>query len=239
MSVRADKLLADNSTLSRKQAAAAIRAGRVTADGTVLRSGDQKLVSETVLTLDGEPLTTRAHLYVMMNKPKGVLSVSDAPGRQTAVDLLPADLRRRGIFPAGRLDLNSTGFLLLTDDGVFAHQLLAPKKHVPKTYRVMLDTPVTKQMQQGFAEGVTLADETLCRPAQLEYRAEDPCVAWVTLHEGRYHQIKRMFGIFGAGVNELHRVRIGDLMLDESLKPGECRLLTPQELELLRNKSVQ
>lgn len=233
LSIRADKLLADNSALSRKEASDAIRAGRVTADGTPVSRPEQKLGESCTLTLDGNPVTVRRFFYLMMNKPKGIYSVADAPGHRTAHDLLPAEWRVRELFPAGRLDRDSTGFLLLTDDGAFAHRLLAPRRHVPKTYRVTLDTPVTAEMATGFAAGVTLADGTLCRDARLEADKTDPRVAWVTLREGRYHQIKRMFGVFGAGVNELHRTQIGALPLDEALRPGECRPLTPRELFLL------
>ncbi|MGN0974898.1 MAG: pseudouridine synthase, partial [Gemmiger sp.] len=138
-------------------------------------------------------------------------------------------------FPAGRLDKTSTGFVLLTDDGTFAHDILAPGRHVPKTYLVTLDTPLTDAMRQGFAAGVTLADGTRLAPAEAEPAdPADPALVRVVLHQGVYHQIKRMFGVYGAGVNGLHRTAIGPVALDESLEPGAWRELNEEEVAALR-----
>ncbi|MDD2994212.1 MAG: pseudouridine synthase, partial [Pygmaiobacter sp.] len=153
-------------------------------------------------------------------------------------DFVKQDYPRRTLFPAGRLDKDSTGFVLLTDDGALAHDLLAPRRHVDKTYFVKVDTPVTKAMEQGFIQGVTLADGKRMLPAELLPDAKDPFAATVVLHQGVYHQIKRMFGVFDAGVVALHRVAIGGVVLDAALAPGASRPLTQSELALLQ-KAVQ
>ena len=155
-------------------------------------------------------------------------------GCQTTVaDLAAGAYPRRALFPAGRLDKDSTGLVLLTDDGALAHDLLSPAHHVAKVYEVTLDTPLTAAMQAGFAAGVTLADGTALAPALAEPMGDDPCQVQVTLRQGVYHQIKRMFGVYGAGVNALHRVAIGPLRLDPALAPGQWRDLTTQELATL------
>ena len=140
------------------------------------------------------------------------------------------DFARRQLFPAGRLDKTSTGFVLLTDDGTFAHDILAPKRHVSKTYTVVLDTPLTEQMRTGFAAGVTLADGTALSPAEVTALSADGCTVRVVLKQGVYHQIKRMFGVYGAGVNGLHRDAIGGLALDPALAPGQWRELSAEEV---------
>ena len=137
---------------------------------------------------------------------------------------------RRELFPAGRLDKTSTGFVLLTDDGGFAHDILAPRRHVSKTYTVTLDTPLTEEMRTGFAEGVTLADGTALSPAEVTALTEDGLTVRVVLRQGVYHQIKRMFGVYGAGVNTLHRDAIGGLTLDPALAPGQWRELSDDEV---------
>ena len=140
------------------------------------------------------------------------------------------DFARRQLFPAGRLDKTSTGFVLLTDDGGFAHDILAPKRHVSKTYTVTLDTPLTEEMRTGFAAGVTLADGTALSPAEVTALSPDGLTVRVMLKQGVYHQIKRMFGVYGAGVNGLHRDAIGGLALDENLAPGQWRELSDDEV---------
>ena len=165
---------------------------------------------------------------------KGHVSNVRRVGEATVADLVAADFPRRQLFPAGRLDKTSTGFVLLTDDGAFAHDILAPGRHVSKEYIVTLDTPLTAGMQAGFAAGVTLADGQTMDPAEAEPFGEDPCVVKVILHQGVYHQIKRMFGVYGAGVNALHRTAIGPVALDKALEPGAWRPLTAEEVEALR-----
>ncbi|HJA26494.1 MAG TPA: rRNA pseudouridine synthase [Candidatus Fournierella merdigallinarum] len=227
--MRLDKFVADAAQLTRSVARALISRGRVTVNGQVCKKADLALQTGDAVCADGKSLVCEEYVYIMVNKPAGVVSAS-ADGRdKTVVDLLNGAFPRRQLFPAGRLDKASTGFVLLTDDGAFAHDILAPKRHVPKTYHVVLDTPVTPAMAEAFAAGVTLADGQRMQPARLIPDETDPFAATVVLRQGVYHQIKRMFGVLGAGVNGLHRTAIGGLSLDESLAPGAWRLLTPAE----------
>ena len=172
----------------------------------------------------------------MLNKPEGVVSASRDKKDTTVVDLVAADFPRRELFPAGRLDKTSTGFVLLTDDGALAHDILSPAHHVEKQYVVTLDTPLTEEMRRGFAAGVTLADGETMAPAGVEPLNGNGLTVLVTLRQGVYHQIKRMFGVFGAGVNALHRQSIGGVALDAALAPGQWRELTEEEVEKLRQK---
>ncbi|MEG0853360.1 MAG: 16S rRNA pseudouridine(516) synthase, partial [Angelakisella sp.] len=153
------------------------------------------------------------------------------PRDKTVVDLVPPELWRKGLFPAGRLDKDTTGMVIITDDGDFAHRILAPKSHIAKTYLATLDIPVTAEMEAGFNAGISLKGEKQCMPAQLS--VVDSHTARVVISEGMYHQIKRMFGCYGAKVLELRRISMGKLALDETLPEGSCRELTPEELLLL------
>lgn len=233
--MRLDKLLAARLGVPRSESRRRIAKGQVTVDGRLCRKSDAQVEETAALAVNGRPLEAyRAHVYLMLNKPAGVVSAS-RDGRETTVADLAADAYpRRQLFPAGRLDKTSTGFVLLTDDGAFAHDILAPGRHVPKRYLVELDTPLTDAMRRGFAAGVTLADGEKLQPAGAEPVGENPCLARVTLHQGVYHQIKRMFGVYGAGVNALHREAIGPVALDPALAPGQWRELTGEELDALR-----
>ena len=232
--MRLDKFVADAAQLTRSAARDLIAKGRVTVNGQVCRKADCALKEGDSVCAGGKPLGREEYVYIMLNKPAGVVSAS-ADGRdKTVVDLVGGAFPRRQLFPAGRLDKASTGFVLLTDDGAFAHGILAPKRHVPKTYRVVLDAPVTGGMVKAFAAGVTLADGQRMQPALLLPDEADPFAATVVLRQGVYHQIKRMFGVLDAGVNQLHRTAIGGLALDEGLAPGAWRLITPEEKALLQ-----
>ena len=190
------------------------------------------------MALDGVPLAGayRKFVYIMLNKPEGVVSASRDKKDTTVVDLVAADFPRRELFPAGRLDKTSTGFVLLTDDGALAHDILSPAHHVEKQYVVTLDTPLTDAMRRGFAAGVTLTDGETMAPAGVEPLTDDGLTVQVTLRQGVYHQIKRMFGVFNAGVNALHRESIGGVALDPALAPGQWRELTAEEVERLRTR---
>mgnify|MGYP000343943627 CR=1 FL=1 len=231
--MRLDKYLAERTGMTRSESRKAVTKGRVSIDGAVCRKADTQLDEHTAaVALDGVPLAGayRKFVYIMLNKPEGVVSASRDKKDTTVVDLVAADFPRRELFPAGRLDKTSTGFVLLTDDGTFAHDILAPKRHVSKTYTVVLDTPLTEQMRTGFAAGVTLADGTALSPAEVTALSADGCTVRVVLKQGVYHQIKRMFGVYGAGVNGLHRDAIGGLALDPALAPGQWRELSAEEV---------
>ena len=228
--MRLDKYLAETAQCTRSEAKTLLSKGKVKVNGVLCKKGDAQIKESDEVTVEGKALAYQKFVYLMLNKPEGVVSASTDKRDTTVVDLVGDAYPRRELFPAGRLDKTSTGFVLLTDDGGFAHDILAPKRHVSKTYTVTLDTPLTDEMKQGFAEGVTLADGTALSPAEVEAVSEDGLVVKVLLKQGVYHQIKRMFGVYGAGVNALHRDAIGGLMLDESLAPGQWRELTAEEV---------
>ena len=188
------------------------------------------------IALDGKSRPRQAFVYIMLNKPAGVVSASADKRDTTVVDLVHSAYPRRELFPAGRLDKTSTGFVLITDDGAFAHDILAPRHHVPKTYRVTIDTPLTREMAEGFARGVVLADRVQLAPAEVSPLTADGRTVRVVLHQGVYHQIKRMFGVYGAGVDQLHREAIGSVWLDQDLAPGQWRELTEAEVAAIAGR---
>lgn len=228
--MRLDKYLAETAQCTRSEAKTLLQKGKVTVNGTLCKKGDIQLRETDVVAVEGRPLEYQKFVYIMLNKPEGVVSASTDKRDTTVVDLLGDAYPRRELFPAGRLDKTSTGFVLLTDDGGFAHDILAPKRHVSKTYTVTLDTPLTAEMKAGFAAGVTLADGTALSPAEVEALTPDGLTVRVLLKQGVYHQIKRMFGVYGAGVNALHRDAIGGLALDAALAPGQWRELSDAEV---------
>lgn len=231
---RIDKIIASQGQYSRKEVKALIAKRRIAVDGRVVSSSSEKADPMTMLlTVDGKPLEFKRNLYLVLNKPKGYVSATEDREHPTVLELVPQEYRGRDLFPAGRLDRDTTGLMIITDDGVLAHNILAPKKHVPKRYHVELDIPVTEEMRLGFSEGVMLNDG-VCKAADLIKTGEK--TAEVTLREGRYHQIKRMFGCFGAEVLELKRFGMGKLSLPEDLAEGECREMSEEELALLQEK---
>lgn len=229
---RIDKIIASQGLYSRSDVKYLVNRKRVAVDGKVITSSSQKADPEkNVITIDGKPLTVRKQLYLMLHKPKGYVSATEDKEHQTVLALVPPEFKGRDLFPAGRLDKDTTGLMILTDDGMLAHNILSPRKHVQKVYGVELDIPVTEEMQKGFAAGVELNDG-ICKEAKLVITGEK--TAEVTLKEGRYHQIKRMFGCYGAKVVELHRIAMGDLYLPDDLVEGDCRELTEEELKKLQ-----
>ena len=202
---RIQKVLSDQGVCSRRAAEKLIDEGRVKVNGHPVTLGDKMDPDFDKVSIDGKSVRIvrkRQYTYLMLNKPRGyITTASDERGRKTVMDLLTGVDRR--VYPIGRLDKDSEGLLLLTDDGGFAHEILAPKRHVSKTYTVVIDTPLTEEMRRGFAEGVTLADGTALSPAEVEALTPDGLTVKVRLRQGVYHQIKRMFGVYGAGVLSL------------------------------------
>ena len=230
---RIDKLLSATGRWSRKEVKELVRQGRVQAGGrTVLRPEEKVDPAALPLTVDGAALDCAPFVYVMLHKPAGLLSATEDRNQPTVLDLLPPELKRRGLFPVGRLDKDTTGLLLLTDDGTLAHNLLSPKKHVDKLYRAQVEGRVDEGDRAALAGGLALGDGTVCLPAGLE-PVGDGSVCLVTLHEGKYHQVKRMLAARGKPVVSLHRLAMGPLTLDQGLEPGKWRFLTAQELEEL------
>ena len=227
---RLDKYVAQALEIPRSTSREMIAKGRVTVNGQVCKKADTQLEPGADVCAGGRPLHHEAFVYLMLNKPEGVVSAAEDKRDTTVVDLVGDAYPRRELFPAGRLDKTSTGFVLLTDDGGFAHDILSPRHHVSKTYTVTIDTPLTQEMRTGFAAGVTLADGTALSPAEVTALSPDGCTVRVVLRQGVYHQIKRMFGVYGAGVNALHREAIGGLALDAQLAPGQWRELSDEEV---------
>jgi len=225
---RLDKLLSDAGVAGRKELKTMIRQGRVQVDGRVVTSPEEKFDETTaVVTVDGGTISVSGTYYYMMDKPAGVVTATEDRAEKTVLDLLPPELRRQGVFPVGRLDKDTTGLLLLTNDGTFAHQVISPKSHVEKCYVAKVDGIPDASDVQAFREGLTLRDGTVCLPAKLEIDGTDTCR--VILREGKYHQVKRMMASRGKPVIRLRRVSIGGLSLDEALSPGGVRPLSEEE----------
>ena len=233
---RLDKFLSGQNNLSRSEARTIIRRGMVTVNSIIVRDFGQLILPETdKVSYKGQDITYRKHVYILMNKPAGVLSASNDKSRQTVVDLVPPHLKRNGLFPVGRLDRDTTGMLFITDDGDFAHKIISPKSGITKSYIAELDGTVTEEMVEKFKTGVTLADGSLCRPAKLEPLTSN--TARLILCEGKYHEVKRMFGTVGLGVNKLHRESIGELVLPKDLNIGDC-VEMPEKWLNLSQKSI-
>lgn len=230
---RLDKIIASQGQYSRSEVKKLVKSGRVTVDGEAAKSADMKLEASAAIAIDGKELICKKHIYIMLNKPKGVISATEDRTQKTVLDLVPPELRRRGLFPAGRLDGDTTGFVLITDDGDFAHKILSPKNHIMKTYHATLRDELTDADIVKFKEGLTLGDGTECMEAHVRVLEGEGNVAEIKICEGKYHQVKRMFASIGNKVLELRRVKMGELELDESLAEGECREITEDEFERL------
>ena len=228
MKERLDKFLSSQTALSRKEAQKAIKEKRVLLNGAVIRAADTKVDTEAdTVSLDGQPLTYQQYVYYMMDKPEGVVSATKDRDERTVLDLLLPELRLDGLFPAGRLDKDTTGLLLITDDGDFAHRMLSPKKHVQKRYIATLDREPEDSIIASFEAGVVLGDGTVCKSGRAELLGG--CRVAAEISEGKYHQVKRMFASLGYHVEALRRVRIGNLTLDAGSQPGDIRVLTAEE----------
>lgn len=225
---RLDKILAATGKWSRKEAKALIKSGRVKVEGKNPVGPEDKIPEGAVVTVDGRPILTDKYVYIMLHKPAGVISSTEDPREETVLSLLPKELRRIGLFPVGRLDKDTEGLLLLTNDGPLAHQLLAPGKHVDKVYYVEVDGALDQEDVQAFQAGITLGDGTKCLPAELELLPQRD-QGLVTLREGKYHQVKRMLASRGKPVVYLKRLSMGPLELDRALPAGRWRMLTPEE----------
>ncbi|CAM3948471.1 16S rRNA pseudouridine(516) synthase RsuA [Vibrio neonatus] len=232
--MRIDKYLCDGLGISRKEATKLLKSGDVTLDDAMIKSGSVKVKEGQTVAWQERPIVLRGPRYLMMNKPEGVVC-SHEDGFNHTVFVLIDEVRYEDLHFAGRLDVDTTGLLLITDDGQWSHRITSPKHKCDKTYRVWLADPVQDDYQQKIAEGILLRNErepTL--PAQMEVVAENEVL--LTIHEGKYHQVKRMFAALGNKVVGLHRERIGNITLDENLELGEYRDLTEQEINSIFNK---
>ena len=233
---RLDKLIASTGRWSRREVKMLVREGRVLVDGRIAGSAEEKYDAESCrIAVNGEELLLRRHTYVMLHKPAGVLSATEDGRGRTVLDLLTPELRKIGVFPVGRLDKDTEGLLLLTDDGELAHALLSPKKHVDKVYYARVSGRLTPEDCAAFEAGMTLDDGLVCQSAALEIlTAGEESEAHVTLREGKFHQVKRMLAQRGKPVVYLERVRMGNLPLDPALARGKYRFLTAEEVQNLR-----
>ncbi len=234
---RLDKIIASTGKWSRREVKLLVRQGRVLVDGFPARSPEDKVDAEQAeIAVNGEVLTWRKYTWVMLNKPAGYLSATEDGKGATVLDLLPQELQRQGLFPVGRLDKDTEGLLLLTNEGGLAHDLLSPRHHVDKVYFTRVAGRLTEEDCRAFEAGITLGDGTVCQSAGLEIlTAGEESTAHVTLREGKFHQVKRMLAYCGKPVQYLERIRMGNLTLDSKLSRGEYRFLTTEEIEGLRN----
>ena len=240
--MRLDKFLVACAVGSRTEVKNLLKAGRVTVNGKKEKSAKLQIDEETdEICFDGQKLDYEEFVYYMMNKPQGVISATEDPKHKTVLDLMDDYARAKEVFPVGRLDIDTHGLLLLTNDGKLAHALLSPKRHVDKTYLAQINGVMTDADVETFAQGIPLKDFT-CQPAKLELvsidREKEESLVRVTIAEGKFHQIKRMVAYCGKEVVDLQRLTMGTLTLDENLKRGEWRRLSKEELEGLL-ESVQ
>ena len=234
MKKRLDYLIANAGLATRSEAKKLIRGKRVTADGVPVTDPGAKFdPDETALLVDGAPLVLRTFLYLMMNKPAGVVCATEDNVFSTVCDLLPPEYQAFSPYPVGRLDRDTEGFVLLSNDGELAHRVISPRHHVPKRYYARIEGRVTEEHKALFAEGVTLEDGYVTMPAELFLLSENEIE--LVIYEGKFHQVKRMFEAIGCRVVYLKRLEIGPLVLDKALAPGEIRELSSQELEMLKN----
>lgn len=229
--MRLDRFLCEMNIGTRSQAKAALRQGLVTVNGLVVRDAGLKIDEQSDrVCFQGQALNYRKFVYYMLNKPAGVVSATQDDTADTVVSLLGGDALK-DIFPVGRLDKDTTGLLLLTNDGEMAHRLLSPKKHVDKVYRVTIEHPLSEEERLKLEQGVDIGEEKFTLPAKVKPVSDSEIL--LTIHEGRFHQVKRMLSAVNNRVLALERVGFGGLVLDESLKPGEYRELTKQEVDSL------
>ena len=231
---RLDKIIVSQGKYSRSEVKKLASQGKISVDNKIVKKTDLKVDKKSAkILVNGEEIKIKEHIYLILNKPKGYVSATEDIKDKTVLELVPEQFFRKSLFPAGRLDKDTTGLMIITDDGVLAHNILSPKKHIRKIYEVTLDIPVTDKMVKKFAEGIKLKDGE-CKSAKLEITGKYTCR--VTITEGRYHQIKRMFGCCEAKVLELNRICMGNLYLPKDLKISKCRELKEEGLLALQEK---
>ena len=230
--IRLDKFLSEASPYSRRESEKLIRRGAVTVNGETVSKPDAKVDEKAEVRINRRLIIYRKYIYLMLNKPQGFLSATEDKHDPVVVDLVPEELRHFKVFPVGRLDKDTEGLLLLTNDGNFDHALMSPRKQVVKRYFAILDKPAEAADCDMFAAGMDLGD-FITKPGKLEIDPDEPTHVFVEISEGKFHQVKRMCEKAGKTVVFLKRVAIGPLTLDETLLPGDCRELTQEETDLL------
>ncbi|MBF2357916.1 rRNA pseudouridine synthase [Listeria welshimeri] len=233
--MRLDKLLSHTGFGSRKEVKPLLKSGAVVVNGTIQKYSKMQVnPDKDEITVHGTPVVYQEFVYFMLHKPQNVVSATEDSVSETVIDLLAQEDTLTNPFPVGRLDKDTEGLLIITNDGTLAHNLLSPKKHIDKTYYAKIDGEVLLEDVKAFAEGIALDDGYICKPARLEII--NPNEIKVTIQEGKFHQVKRMFAARGKTVSYLKRISMGQLQLDESLELGEYRPLTETELAILQNK---
>ncbi|MSS64047.1 pseudouridine synthase [Velocimicrobium porci] len=248
--IRLDKYLADMGLGTRTEVKEYIKKGKITVDGLVIKKPEQKInANEQKICMEGKQIVYEEWEYYMLNKPAGVVSAVSDAREKTVIDLITTT-KRKDLFPVGRLDKDTEGLLLITNDGKLSHSLLSPKKHVDKTYYAKIDGMITEKEIEQFAKGICLKEESkrekrkgtegiFTLPAKLKILSSADCSeVEITIQEGKYHQVKRMFEAVGTKVIYLKRLAMGNLVLDKALRPGEYRPLTEEEVEQLKNRSA-
>lgn len=238
---RLDKILANSGYGTRKEVKAIVKSGRISMNGKIIK--DSSIHADPELDniiIDGEPIKYKKYIYIMMNKPQGVISATEDDYDRTVIDLLDEKSRSFKPAPVGRLDKDTEGLLILTNDGELNHDIISPKKHVPKKYYAKIDGEVNENHVEEFKKGIVLDDGYKCLPAKLSIlKSGLQSEITVVLYEGKFHQVKRMFQAIGCTVVYLKRIQMGGLMLDNNLKAGEYRELAEEELELLQDRRIK
>ncbi len=227
---RLDKVICDQGVVSRNDVKKMIRSGSVKVDGVICKKSDCKVdVESCKIEILGKELILKSHIYIMMNKPAGVLSASTDKNATTVIDLLPLEYKRKNLFPAGRLDKDTTGLIIITDDGEYAHKMLSPKNKVYKRYITTLDGEFTQEMKATFEKGLYISEDLICKPAFATLIDKEKNIVQIDICEGKFHQVKRMFKAVGLTVISLKRISIGSLKLDANLNYAECKILQEKE----------
>ncbi len=233
---RIDKVIASQSKLSRKEVHKLIWTGKVLIGGKPIDKIDLKVNPEEIsISVNGKELTYKKYVYIMLNKPKGCVSASTDSTQKTVIDLVPEELQRPGLAPVGRLDKDTTGLLIITDDGAFSHRVTSPKKKIYKKYNAMLDLSPTEEELDILRKGVTIDGGEECLPCFAELIDDENHIVEISICEGKYHQVKRMAAAIGKKVLDLRRVSIDSLIMDDALSEGECRELTEEEISIFKN----
>lgn len=231
--MRIDKYISGQvSGLSRSKVKALCKKGEISVNGSIVTDSDKKIIAGSdVVCVQGKEIVYKKNIYIMLNKPQGYVCSTHDGKSPTVLELVPSELYRDGLFPAGRLDKNTEGFVLLTDDGELSHKMLSPKNHVEKKYYTELKYPVEEYYINEFEKGMKIDSGDVCLPARLEFVSDNRYACYVYLNEGMYHQVKRMFESLSNKVTFLKRVKIGGLELDKNLEPGECLELLHKDVE--------
>ena len=235
--MRLDKWLSDATNYTRSQLKQLIRSGQVTVNDCIVKRPETAVSQTDIICLQGKPVTTVACYCLLLHKPLGYVCAVTDETEKTVMELIPPDLQRKGLFPVGRLDKDTTGLLLLTNDGAFSHALLAPKRHIPKYYWMQLARPYECQYAEQLAAGLTLADGPQCEPAEILPVPKTEREAVICLHEGKYHQVRRMMAAVRNHVERLQRIAMGGLCLPPDLQRGDCILLNTEQIKLLQQSN--